>query len=70
LLSDYFRDLVAVNTKPRPKPPEGLNGGYETGMVENFLEARIRKQIFPSISFMKKAFFQFRKIGGSKIKQL
>lgn len=30
LLSDYSEPVV-VNTKPRPKPPQGLNGVYETG---------------------------------------
>lgn len=33
LLSDYS-EIITVNTKPRPKPPEGLNGRYEAGKVE------------------------------------
>lgn len=33
LLSDYS-EIITVNTKPKPKPPEGLSGRYEAGKVE------------------------------------
>jgi uncharacterized protein len=64
LLSDYS-EIAAVNTKPRPKPPEGLNGGYETGIVEISWKPNKEADISQYIVY-EKSFFNLEKLAEVK----
>ena len=64
LLSDYS-EVVTVNTKPRPKPPEGLNGGYETGKAEISWKPNNEADISQYIVYEKR-FFNLEKLAEVK----
>ena len=68
LLSDYS-EIIAVNTKPRPKPPEGLNGAYETGKAEISWKPNKEADISQYIVY-EKQFFSLEKLADSEINKL
>ena len=55
LVSDYS-EIIAVNTKPKPKPPEGLNGKYEAGKAEISWKPNTEADISQYIVYEKRTF--------------
>lgn len=64
LLSDYS-GLIVVNTKSRPKQPEGLNGAYETGKAEISWKPNKETDIAQYIIYEKR-FFNLEKLAEVK----
>lgn len=64
LLSDYS-EIVAVNTKPRPKAPEGFNGAYDAGKVKLSWKPNQETDISQYIVY-EKSFFNLEKMAEVK----
>lgn len=64
LLSD-FSDVISVNTKPKPRAPEGVNGKYEAGKAEITWSANKEADISHYIIY-EKSFFNPTKLAEAK----
>ncbi|MGV8056459.1 MAG: CsgG/HfaB family protein [Smithellaceae bacterium] len=64
LVSDYS-EIIAVNTKPKPKSPEGLSGRYEAGKVEISWKQNKESDISQYIVY-EKSFFSLEKLAEVK----
>ena len=64
LLSD-FSEIINISTKPRPQPPSGLKGAYETGKALITWEPNKETDISQYIIYEKR-FFSLEKLAEAK----